>query len=100
MPVMIPAREIEFDYDELVNKVDELELSDENLDVYAAKLNSINESYLRDGGFTSISFEEPTPVAVFSAFFTEEVLNLITHQTNIYVSEPVFIMLIILFFDQ
>ena len=44
----------------------------------------MNESYVTDGGFTSISLKEPEPVSVFRIFFTEEILNLITDQTNIY----------------
>ena len=42
------------------------------------------KSYVTDGGFTSISLKEPEPVSVFRTFFTEEILNLITDQTNIY----------------
>jgi len=40
-----------------------------------------------DGGHTSISLKERTPVSVFRSFFTEEILNLITDQTNIYGKE-------------
>ena len=71
-------------YDELVDNIDEIELSDQDLDEYTEKLDSINELYITDGGFTSISLIERTPVAVFRTFFTEEILNLITDQTNIY----------------
>jgi hypothetical protein len=75
----------DFDYDELVDNLDELELFDEGLDVYAEKLNSMNESYVTDGGFISISLKERTPVLVLRTFFTEEIFNLITDETNIYV---------------
>ena len=44
----------------------------------------MNESYVTGGGFTSISLKEPEPVSIFRTFFTEEILNLITDQTNIY----------------
>ena len=44
----------------------------------------MNESYVTDGGFTSISLQEPEPVSVFRTFYTEEILNRITDQTNIY----------------
>jgi hypothetical protein len=44
----------------------------------------MNENNIADGGFTSISLKERTPVSVFRTFFTEEILNLITDQTNIY----------------
>jgi hypothetical protein len=64
----ISESDFDFDYDELADNLDELELSDEDL----------------DGGFTSISLKERTPVSVFRTFFTEEILNLITDQTNIY----------------
>ena len=43
----------------------------------------MNESYVTDGSFTSISLKQPEPVSVFRTFFTEEILNLITDQTNI-----------------
>ena len=70
--------DFDFDYDELVDNSDELELSDEDLDVYAEELSSMNESNIADGGFTSISLKERTPVSVFRTFFTEEILNLVT----------------------
>jgi len=76
--------ESDFDYDELADNLDELELSDEDLDVYGEELNSMNESNIADDGFTSISLKERTPVSVFRTFFTGEILNLITDQTNIY----------------
>ena len=47
----------------------------------------MNESYAMDSGFTSISLKEPTPIAIFRNFFTEEILNLIIDQTNIYINE-------------
>ena len=73
-----------FDSDELLDNLDELELSDEESDLHTEELDSINESYMADGGVTSISLKERTPVSVFRTFFTEEILNLITDQTNIY----------------
>ena len=76
--------DFDFDYDELVDNFDEFELSDEDIEVYVEKLNPMNESYITDGGFTSISLKEPEPVSVFRTLFTEEILNLITDQTNIY----------------
>ncbi len=45
MPVMILASDFDFDYDELADNLDELELSDEDLDVYVEEPNSMNESY-------------------------------------------------------
>ena len=76
--------DFDFDYDELVDNFDEFELSDEDIEVYVEELNPMNESYVTDGSFTSISLKEPEPVSVFRTFFTEEILNLITDQTNIY----------------
>jgi hypothetical protein len=68
--------DFDFDYDELADNLDELadnldelELSDEDLDVYADELNSVNESNIADGDFTSISLKERTPVSVFRTFF-------------------------------
>ena len=57
---------------------DEFQLSDEDVE----ELNPMNESYITDGGFISISLKEPEPVSIFRTFFTEEILNLITDQTN------------------
>ena len=76
--------DFDFDYDELVDNFDEFGLSDEDIEVYVEELNPMNESYVTDGGFTSISLKQPEPVSVFTTFFTEEILNLITDQTNIY----------------
>lgn len=78
------SNESDFDYDELVGNLDELELSDEDLNVYEDELNSMHGSYITDGGFTSVSLKEETPVSVFRTFFTEEIFNLISDQTNIY----------------
>jgi hypothetical protein len=39
--------DFDFDYDEQVDNLDKLELSDEDLDVYAEELNSMNESYMK-----------------------------------------------------
>ena len=47
-------------------------------------MNSINESHVADGDFTSIALKEITPISVFRNFFTKEILRLITDQTNIY----------------
>ena len=75
--------DFDFENDELVDNLDKLELSDEDLDVYA-KLNSMNESSITDSRFTSISLKELTPLSVFRNFFDEEILKLITDQTNVY----------------
>ena len=88
MPVMMAGSDFDFDYDELINNFGEFEPSDEDIEEHAEELNPMNESYVTDGGFTSISLKEPEPepepVSVFRTFFTEEILNLITDQINIY----------------
>ena len=76
--------DFDFDYDELADNLDGFELSDKDIEVYVEELNPMSESYVTDGGFTSISLKEPESVSVFRTFFTEEILNLITDQTNIY----------------
>ena len=76
--------DFDFNYDELVDNFDEFELSEEDIEVYVEELNPMNESYVTDGDFTPISLKEPEPASVLRTFFTEEILNLITDQTNIY----------------
>jgi hypothetical protein len=49
--------DFDFDYDGLVDNLDEIELFDEDLDLYTEKLDSINESYITDGSFTSNSLK-------------------------------------------
>ena len=80
----ISENDLGFNSDELLDNLDELELFDEEPDLHTEKLDSINENYILNGGVTSISLKERTPVSVFRAFFTEGILNLITDQTNIY----------------
>ena len=60
--------DFDFDYDELVDNFDEFESSDEDIEVYIEELNSMNEKYVMDGGFISISLKEPEPVSVFRTF--------------------------------
>ena len=66
--------DFDFDYDELVENFDEFEHSDEDIEVYVEELNPMDESYVTDGGFTSIFLKEPElepePVSVFRTFFT------------------------------
>ena len=64
----------DFDYDELVYNFDEFELSDEDIEVhvYVEELNPMNESYVTDGGFTSISLKQPEPVSVFRIFLLKK----------------------------
>ena len=76
--------DFDFENDELADNLDELEFSDEDLDVYAEELNSMDESSITDSGFTLISFKELTPISVLRNFFVEEILKLTTDQTNVY----------------
>jgi hypothetical protein len=64
--------DFDFDYDELVDNWDELKLSDEDLNLCAEELNSMDESYITDGGFTSISLKERTPVSVVRTFLLKK----------------------------
>ena len=44
----------------------------------------MDENDVANGYFISISLKQSEPVSVFRTFFTEEILDLITDQTNIY----------------
>ena len=44
----------------------------------------MNESYVTDGSFTSISLKEAESVSVVRTLFTEEILNLTTDQTYLW----------------
>ena len=73
---MIPARVTSISIMmNIVDNFDDFELSDEDIEVYVEELNPMNESYVTDGGFTSIPLKEPEPVSVFRTFFTEEILR-------------------------
>lgn len=73
-----------FDSDELVDDLDELQISDDVSNEGQMNIDSMNESQTGDSGFTSISLNNTTPITVFRSFFTEEIFNLIAEQTNIY----------------
>ncbi len=73
-----------FDSDELVDDLQELQISDEFSKEDQMDMDSMSESHTGDCGFTSISPSDTTPIAVFRSFFTEEILNLIVEQTNTY----------------
>ena len=64
--------DFDFENDELADKLDELELSDEELDLYAEEMNSMNESSITDSEFISISLKELTPVLVFRNFLMKK----------------------------
>ena len=72
------------DSDELVDDLQELQISNEFSNEDPMDTDSMSESHTGDNGFTSISPDNTTPIAVFRSFFTEEVFNLIVEQTNIY----------------
>jgi len=77
-------RGFSFDSDELVDDLEELQISDEFSNEDQMGIDSMNENYTGDSGFTSISPNDTSPIAVFRCFFTEEIFNLIVEQTNIY----------------
>ncbi|CAF1317120.1 unnamed protein product [Didymodactylos carnosus] len=68
--------ESDFDYDDPVDNLDELEVSDEDSNMYTEGLNSINESHITGGGFTSISLKELTPVPIKSLSMNDVMLTL------------------------
>ena len=74
----------DFDYNGIIDDIDELQISGEDSDANEMEENSLDGSQAVGGGFTSISLKEITPISIFRDFFTEEILNLITDQTNIY----------------
>ena len=74
----------DFDYNGIIDDIDELQISEEDSDANEMEENSLDGSQAVGGGFTSISLKEITPISIFRDFFTEEILNLITDQTNIY----------------
>ncbi len=45
----------DFDYNGLIDDVDELRISEEDSDAIEEEIDSIDESYVTDGGFTSLS---------------------------------------------
>lgn len=61
----IDENDFDSDYHELTDNLDELELSDEDLDVYQKKLNSVNENFIKDSGFFSNFLNNSTPFLVF-----------------------------------
>jgi hypothetical protein len=73
-----------FDSDELADDLDELEILSEQSTENEMDVDSVSQSHLGQGGFTSISSNDVTPILVFRKFFTEEIFNLIVDQTNIY----------------
>ena len=72
------------DSDKLVDDLQELQISNEFSNEDPIDTDSMSESHTSDNGFTLISPNNTTPIAVFRSFFTEEVFNLIVEQTNIY----------------
>jgi hypothetical protein len=73
-----------FDSDELVNVLQELQISHEFSNEDQMDIDSMSESHTGDSGFTSISPNDAASIAVFRSFFTEELFNLIVERTNIY----------------
>jgi hypothetical protein len=76
--------DFDFVYDELANHLDAVQISSEQSSEDEMEIDSLNQNYIDGGGFTSISLKDATPISVFRSFFTEEIINLITDQTNVY----------------
>ena len=72
------------DDDELADALDELEILSEYSTENEMDVDYIDENHMSQGGFSSISSNNVTPISVFRNFFTEEIFNLIVDQTNIY----------------
>ena len=73
-----------FDLDEIAHDLDELEILSEYSTENEMDVDSVYRSHPGQGGFTSISSKDVTPISVFRKFFTEEIFNLIVDQTNVY----------------
>lgn len=73
-----------FDLDEIADDLDELEILSEYSTENGMDVDSVYRSHPGQGGFTSISSKDVTPISVFRKFFTEEIFNLIVDQTNVY----------------
>jgi hypothetical protein len=73
-----------FNSDELADDLEELQVFDEVSNEDKMDINSMSESHTSNGGFTSISSSDTTPIVVFRSYFKEEILDLIVEQTNIY----------------
>ena len=58
-----------FDYNELADSLDELRILSEYWTENEMDIDSISEGHMGQGGFTSISFNDVTPILVFRNFF-------------------------------
>jgi hypothetical protein len=79
--------DFDFDYDELADDLDKLQVLSEYLNEKEMDVDFISESRMGDCGLTSISPKDVTPIPVFRNFFTDELFNLIADQTNIYAKQ-------------
>ena len=68
----------------MADNLSDLKPLDEDSDMDTGDLELMNETYATDSGYTTITLKEQPPISVFRSFFTEDILNLITDQTNIY----------------
>ena len=71
------------DSDELVDDLQDLQVSDEFSNEDPMDTDFMRESHTVDNGFTSISPNNTIPIAVFRSFFTKEAFNLIVEKKNL-----------------
>lgn len=64
--------DFDFDYDELVDGLDELQVSDEYSHEIEVEVDSISESYIGGGSFTFISPKDVTLLSVFKNFLRKK----------------------------
>jgi hypothetical protein len=72
------------EYDGLVDDLKYLRTSETTSDESDIEVEISSEHHKNDAGFTTIETGNHTPISVFKRFFTEEIIKLITDQTNLY----------------
>jgi hypothetical protein len=65
-------RDFDFDYDDLVHNLYELELLDEDSDIDTGELKLMNETYVADDGNTSISSKNKLQFQSLEAFLQKK----------------------------
>ncbi|CAF1617802.1 unnamed protein product [Rotaria magnacalcarata] len=76
--------DFDFHHDELADDLDRLQVLSKYSNENEMDIDSISEIHTYNGGFTSISPKDATPILVFRNYFPEEIFNRIVDQTNIY----------------
>jgi hypothetical protein len=60
--------DFDFDYDKLADDLIELQISDKYSNEDEMEIDSTSESYISNGGFTSVSLRDITSISVFRSF--------------------------------